>query len=173
MVYEKLSSTHSLDSLVTTAVVIFDEAVDRLINKVFRKTDFAVKSVIDSLFEHSGPLFELPIRLKVLLGLGVITKEIFSDIEAFIKLAEQIKNNENNRASTDNIDTEAQIIALVQQLHYIKNSAVTIESKPVPSDNPDSLLYQMQLMRWEKLIRSYLILAITDIYEQLQIDSPL
>lgn len=40
-------------------------------------------------------------------------------------------------------------------------------------ENPDSLLYQVKALRREKLIRSYLTLAITEIYEQLQIESPL
>ena len=75
-IYEKLNEATSIRGFITASVAIFDDAVEKLINRVFRKTDFVVKSVIDSLFETSGPLSELPIRLKVLLGLGVINQGV-------------------------------------------------------------------------------------------------
>ena len=41
-VYEKLNKAMSLRGFITIAVAIFDETIDELINRVFRKTDFAV-----------------------------------------------------------------------------------------------------------------------------------
>lgn len=87
-IYEKLNDAETIRGFITASVAIFDDAVDQLINRVFRKTDFVVKSVIDSLFETSGPLSDLAIRLKVLLGLGVVNHEVFEDINAFIKIKE-------------------------------------------------------------------------------------
>lgn len=95
-IYEKLNEATSIRGFITASVAIFDEAVDQLIQRVFRKTDFAVKSVVDSLFMTGGPLFDLSVRLKVLLGLGVITHAVFEDMYAFIKLKEKLSNDEKD-----------------------------------------------------------------------------
>ncbi|OBW93350.1 mannitol repressor protein [Gallibacterium salpingitidis] len=167
MIEEKLNEVTTARGLIIAAVTIFDEAIDHLINKVFRKTDFVVESVIESLFEHSGPLFDFKIRLKVLLGLGVISKEIFEDINAFIKLKEIINNQEQEASFSDPM-----FLKFIQQLHCIKESLFIKDPIPDPKAT-DSLLEQVKIIRWEKMIRSYLILSILHINEALQIESPL
>ncbi|OBX02695.1 mannitol repressor protein [Gallibacterium genomosp. 3] len=167
MIEEKLNEVTTARGLIIAAVTIFDEAIDHLINRVFRKTDFVVESVIESLFEHSGPLFDFKIRLKVLLGLGVLSKETFEDINAFIKLKETINNQEQEASFSDPM-----FFAFIQQLHCIKESLFIKD--PLPKQNStDSLLEQVKIIRWEKMIRSYLILSILHINEELQIESPL
>ena len=165
-IYEKLNEATSIRGFITASVAIFDDAVEKLINRVFRKTDFVVKSVIDSLFETSGPLSELPIRLKVLLGLGVINHEVFEDINGFIKIKETLNNAEKEYDFSDPI-----VADFLQSLHLLQDkSLLQFESD---SSDKDSLLYQVKALRREKLIRSCLSLTITDIYQQLQVESPL
>lgn len=166
-IYEKLNEATSIRGFITASVAIFDEAVDQLINRVFRKTDFAVKSVVDSLLSNSGPLCDLSIRLKVLLGLGIIEHHVFSDISHFIEIKEKLNNDEKEYDFADLI-----IIDFVQQLSC-QNDKSLLNFPMEKDENPDSLLYQVKALRREKLIRSYLTLAITEIYEQLQIESPL
>ncbi len=165
-IYEKLNEATSIRGFITASVAIFDDAVEKLINRVFRKTDFVVKSVIDSLFETSGPLSELPIRLKVLLGLGVINHEAFEDINSFIKLKETLNNAEKEYDFSDPIVAE-----FLQSLHLLQDKSL-LQFEPESGDK-DSLLYQVKALRREKLIRSCLSLTITDIYQQLQVESPL
>ena len=117
MIEEKLNEVTTARGLIIAAVTVFEEALDQLINKVFRKTDFVVESVIESLFEHSGPLFDFKIRLKVLLGLGVISKDIFEDIEQFLKLKEIINNQTQELSFSDPL-----LLDFVQQLNCIKDS---------------------------------------------------
>ncbi len=166
-IYEKLNDTTSIRGFITASVAIFNEAIDQLINRVFRKTDFAVKSVVDSLFMTSGPLFELEIRLKVLLGLGVINQNTFGDINSFIKIKEKLNNDEKEYHFFDQI-----IIDFTRELNHQKDKNI-LNFSPEKESDPDSLFYQIKTQRKEKLIRSCLILAITDIYEQLQVESPL
>ncbi|MFC0949897.1 MltR family transcriptional regulator [Pasteurella multocida] len=166
-IYEKLNEATSIRGFITASVAIFDEAVDQLINRVFRKTDFAVKSVVDSLLSNSGPLCDLSIRLKVLLGLGIIEHHVFSDIGHFIELKEKLNNDEKEYDFADLL-----IIDFIQQLSC-QNDKSLLNFPTDKDENPDSLLYQVKALRREKLIRSYLTLAITEIYEQLQIESPL
>lgn len=166
-IYEKLNDTASIRGFITASVAVFDEAIDRLINRVFRKTDFAVKSVVDSLFMTSGPLFELEIRLKVLLGLGVINQDVFEDITAFIKIKTTLNDDEKEYQFFDPM-----IIDFMQNLKLQKDKDI-LNFPPEKENNPDSLLYQIKTRRKEKLIRSCLMLTITDIYDQLQVESPL
>ncbi|OOF70334.1 MltR family transcriptional regulator [Rodentibacter caecimuris] len=165
IVYEKLDETVSVRGFITASVMVFDEAVNGLINRVFRKTDFAVQSVVDSLFETSGPLSDLSIRLKVLVGLGIIEHRIFEDIHHFIDLKEQLNNDEKEHTFSAWI-----IIEFARQLHTLTNKEYLDFIEEEPSE---SLLYQMKKQRREKLIRSCLTLSVTDIYEQLNVDSPL
>lgn len=165
-IYEKLNEATSIRGFIIASVAIFDAAVDRLINRVFRKTDFVVKSVIDSLFETSGPLSELPIRLKVLVGLGVIKHDVFEDINAFLQLKEILNNAEKEYEFDDQI-----VLDFVHSLNLLEDKSL-LQFEPDPMDK-SSLLYQVKARRREKLIRSCLSLTITDIYQQLQVESPL
>lgn len=102
-IYEKLNGTVSVRGFMIATVAIFEEAVDSLINRVFRKTDFVVQSVIDSLFTNDGPLGDLSVRLKVLLGLGVIQHNLFSDVNAFIQFKETLNKDEKEYTFDDEI----------------------------------------------------------------------
>ena len=164
--YEKLNDAQSIRGFVTTTVAFFDDAVDRLINKVFRKHDFAVKSVVESLFETSGPLAALSIRLKVLLGLGVVSHEVFEDITAFLQLKEQLNNDADEHHFADEL-----ILSFAHELQLFKDKDM-LPTESTPADLT-TLVGQMKHQRKEKLVRSCLILTVTEIYQQLQVESPL
>ena len=84
-VYEQLNDIPTLRGVITAAVNIFDHDVEQLMQRVFRKTDFAIKSVVDSLLGSSGPLADLSVRLKVLLGLGVLETKAYHDILCYLE----------------------------------------------------------------------------------------
>ncbi|WP_439239993.1 MltR family transcriptional regulator [Lonepinella sp. BR2474] len=165
-IYEKLNEASSIRGFITATVAIFDQAVDQLINRVFRKTDFAVQSVVESLFETSGPLFDLSIRLKVLLGLGVISHELFEDVSAFIQMKETLNNDEKEYDFVDHI-----VVRFAHSLNFLENKSL-LDFQPIKED-ADSLVFQMKHSRQEKLLRSCLILTVVEIYGQLQVESPL
>ncbi|MDO4430013.1 MAG: MltR family transcriptional regulator [Lonepinella koalarum] len=165
-IYEKLNDAVSVRGFMIAAVAIFDNAVDSLINRVFRKTDFVVQSVIESLFTNAGPLGDLSVRLKVLLGLGVIQHSLFVDVHEFIQLKEQLNNDEKDYAFDDEV-----ILSFLQKLTLLVDKSA-LKFEPL-SEDKNSLTYQMKSLRREKLIRSCLSLTIADIYAQLQIESPL
>ncbi|MGX3066084.1 MltR family transcriptional regulator [Ursidibacter arcticus] len=143
--------------------------VEGLIQRVFRKTDFALKSVVDSLFEHQGPLAELSVRLKVLLGLGVITPELYQDINAILELKIQLSDE-----IEEPLFTSALVISLIQKLHSTDLALITnVLKQKIQPENKDSMLFQMQQLRLEKVIRSSLTLSINHILESLSIESPL
>lgn len=165
-IYERLNDVSSIRGFVTASVAIFDELVDQLINRVFRKNDFAVKSVIDSLFETSGPLAALSIRLKVLLGLGVLSQEAFEDISSFMQLKDKLNEDSREYHFSDEL-----IVEFTHKLKLFKDKAMLPRHETMEAT--DSLVGQMKIRRREKLVRSCLILTVTEIYQQLQVESPL
>lgn len=166
---EQLSEVPSLRGFFALSVNQFAESIELLIQRVFRKADFALKSVVDSLFEHQGPLAELPVRLKLLLGLGVVSAEVFQDITLFLELKQQLSDKAEELPFSHPL-----VIKFAQDLHHIDLSPATELLKA--SRNPDyqdSIILQMQQARLERVMRSSLIIAVTDINEKLNVDSPL
>ncbi|MDP8034111.1 MltR family transcriptional regulator [Pasteurella atlantica] len=166
---EKLSDAPSLRGFLALSVNQFSHAVEQLINRVFRKKDFVVESVVNSLFEHQGPLAELPVRLKVLVSLGAISMEVFQDINLFIELKEYLSNEVEEFAFSD-----PKIIDFIKKLHHIDLTIILALLKQQPAlNNNNPIQYQMQQARLDKMIRSTLILAVSSISEKLDIESPL
>ena len=166
LIYEKLNDAVSIRGFVTATVSLFDDEVDRLINKVFRKNDFAVQSVVESLFETSGPLAALSIRLKVLLGLGVISNEVFEDVTAFLELKEQLNNDVDEHHFADEL-----ILSFTRELQLFKDKALLPKDEAI--FDLSTLVGKMKQQRKENLVRSCLILTVTEICRQLAIESPL
>jgi mannitol operon repressor len=50
-----------------------------LVLQVFRKDDYAVKYAVEPLLDGSGPLGDLSLRLKLIYGLGVISRHEYED----------------------------------------------------------------------------------------------
>lgn len=166
---EQLSEVTSLRGFLALATNQFAQNVDRLILRVFRKADFALKSVVDSLFEYQGPLAELSVRLKLLLGLGVISAEVFEDITLFIELKQHLSDEVEELPFS-----HPAIIQFTKDLHHIDLTPVAeILKHQTIGDHKDSMLFQMQQIRLERIMRSSLILAITEINEKLNVESPL
>ncbi|KGQ69455.1 mannitol repressor protein [Chelonobacter oris] len=170
-VYEQLNDIPTLRGVITAAVNIFDHDVEQLMQRVFRKTDFAVKSVVDSLLGSSGPLADLSVRLKVLLGLGVLETEAYQDIEYYLDLKVRLNNESKEYAFSSPLT-----LAFLNQLHSVQDKAILQKLEKElhgTQENKDSLLLQVKAMRHEKILRSYLLLSVNTICERLDIESPL
>lgn len=166
---DKLSEESTLKGFLTLANQLFASEVEQLIERVFRKTDFALKSVVDSLFEHQGPLSDLSVRLKVLLSLGVISPKVFEDISLFLEVKHHLIEEEEDFGFS-----HPAVVQFAKDLHHIDFFPINeLLNNKLSINNKDSMLFQMQQMRLEKMIRSSLILAVTEIDEQLKVDSPL
>lgn len=167
--YEKLNDINSIRGLVTATISIFDKNIDGLMQRIFHKRDFAVQSVVDSLLSRSGPLHELNTRLKLLFCLGVISTEVYNDIKSFSELKNHLNNDENEYTFASH-----NIIKFTKELNLVKDKDILDNFLSTKNDlqSSDSLLVKVQTSRTEKVVRSCLLLAIMDIYEQLQIESP-
>ncbi|WP_373778339.1 MltR family transcriptional regulator [Glaesserella sp.] len=166
---EQLNEVASLRGFLALSTNQLAEQVERLIQRVFRKTDFALKSVVDSLFEHQGPLAELPVRLKLLLGLGVISAELYEDINAFLDIKIRLSDEVEEHSFASPF-----VMQFSQKLHHIDLFQVSELSKLTSMiENKDSMQRQMQQLRIERVMRSSLILAVTKMLDMLDVESPL
>ena len=143
------------------------EGLDLLIERVFRQPNFALKSVVDSLFEHQGPLAERSVKMKLLLGLGVISAELYHDLTCFFEHRTSLADDTLSFSSEP-------FLAAAQQLHSADLSLIDeLRRQLEKTDAAHTMQRQMLQLRLERMVRSSLILAVVAMLEQLDSDSPL
>ena len=160
-VLEKLNARQTLSGFIQTAVLLLAEAVDQLILQAFRKDDYAVKYAVEPLLEGSGPLANLSVRLKLIYALGVISRDEYEDVELLVAL-----NNELEQEKTVYSFTDDEILGPISMLH----SMTALPPPPMlhmPEDVVDDALRAMQEQRYQQMVRSALVLSITDLITRL------
>ena len=88
-VLERLNAGKTVRSFLITAVELLTEAVNILVLQVFRKDDYAVKYAVEPLLDGDGPLGDLSVRLKLIYGLGVLSRPEYEDAELLMALRQQ------------------------------------------------------------------------------------
>jgi mannitol operon repressor len=166
-IIERLHAAPSVRGFFIATVDIFEEAIDSLVQRIFRSDYLAVKAVINPLLGSSGPLGDLTVRIKLLFGLGVVSDPVFHDIDAMIRLRNQLNND-----ATEYKFTDSEILLPIKKLNAIKKMGSLEFEPPQPSGELDLEFYQLQLARQEQVIKSSLSLMIVDICNDLNIDSP-
>ncbi len=167
-IIEKLNGASTVRGFFITTVDIFNDSVDDLIQRVFRKDNFAVQSVVGPLLHDSGPLGNLSVRLKLLFGLGVIADDVYHDIESMMKLRNMLNND-----AADYEFTDAAVLNAIMDLNLVRQTGM-IQVQPLVKDNDMSEeLFELQRARQQQMIRSSLLLVIVEICNELGKDSPL
>ncbi|CAM2932883.1 MltR family transcriptional regulator [Vibrio rarus] len=158
---EALSEADSAYECLLTAYDALDDTVDALLKSIFFKDDHAVKYVVDPLLTNDGPLGEIQVRTKLLLGLGSISKQIYDDIDIFVTLREWAKI-QGSKVSF----TEVDVLFELNKINAIKG-IMPIEFDADLLQGMSGATLEMFLSRHFKRVRSTLVLAVTDIITQL------
>ena len=166
-IIEKLNTTPSVRGFFITTVDVLESAIDILMQRVFRKDDFAVQSVVGPLLHDSGPLGDPSVRLKLLYGLGVIPDDVYHDIEDIIKLKNQLNNDVQEYQFTD-----PAILAAIKKLNLVNSMQMIPLDVAQPDEDIDSEFYQLQMLRQQQVIKSGLSLAVIEICNKLNKESP-
>lgn len=166
-IIERLNSAPSVRGFFITTVEVFNDAIDALIQRVFRKDNFAVQSVVGPLLHDSGPLGNLSVRLKLLFGLGVLPDDIYHDIEDIIKLRNQLNSDGSEYDFTD-----PKILVPIKKLNLVAKMGMVQLDVLEPDGDIDLDFYQLQLQRQQQIIKSGLSLAIVEICNELNKESP-
>ncbi|GAD78616.1 MltR family transcriptional regulator [Vibrio ezurae] len=158
---EALSEAESAHECLFTAYDVLDDTVDALLKSIFFKDDYAVKFVVDPLLTNDGPLGEIQVRTKLLLGLGSISKEVYDDIDIFVTLKEWAK------IQGDEVSfTEVDVLFELNRINSIKGIA-PLEFDASLLEGMSGATLEMFLTRHFQRVRSTLVLAVTDIVAQL------
>jgi mannitol operon repressor len=156
-VLEKLNAGKSVRGFIIAAVELLTEAVNILVLQVFRKDDYAVKYAVGPLLSGTGPLGELSVRLKLMYGLGVISRNEYEDAELLMAMREELNHDGNEYRFTDD-----EILGPFGELHCVP----ALPPAPVltPGVVPvDEALQAMQRQRYQQMVHSTMVLSVTDL----------
>lgn len=181
-VLERLNAEKSVESFLSSTVFLLSDAVKLLMDKIFRKDDYAVRYAVDPLFTGEGPLSELHLQLKLIYALGIIERNEYEDAEYLLALYEELAERQNidiglktERAKHEKVFyqfTDNEVVAVCEQLHCVKDKSllqdsVLQNSALSSSDNLDELSFALQQKRKRQIIKSTLVLSVTNLLSNL------
>ena len=157
-ILEKLNQQADIHGLLRVAIKLINDSVNQLILKVFRKDPHASKFVIPSLIGKNGPLNDTSVCLKLLYALGIITREDYEDIELLMAILDELEQDGKNYTYLDD-----EILGPISLLHDM--IVPPNWNYPPNQDNGivDTLKSSMYQNRHQQVIRSALIISITDL----------
>lgn len=162
-VLESLNAAQSVRDFMLMAVELLAEAVGMLMLQVFRRDDYAVKYAVEPLLSGSGPLGELSVRLKLIYGLGMISRREYEDTELLMALAEELAYDQQAYRFTDD-----EILGPIGEFHCIP-ALPSPPQLPVGGDADDQLLTAMQQQRYQQMVRSTLVLSLTELIANIRL----
>ncbi|SCB75076.1 mannitol operon repressor [Gilliamella bombicola] len=159
-ILEKLNQQADIHSLLAVAIKLINDNVNKLILKVFRKEPHAIKFVIPSLVGKNGPLNDTSVCLKLLYALGIISREDYEDIELLIAILDELEQDDRQYTYLDD-----EILGPISLLHdmVLPPSWESQREKAKQSGIVDTLKSSMYQNRYQQMIRSALIIAITEL----------
>jgi len=155
-VLEKLNAGKTVRSFLIAAVELLAEALNVLVVQVFRKDDYAVKYAVEPLLSGAGPLGELSVRLKLMYGLGVISRHEYEDAELLMALREEL-----NHDGTEYRFVDDEILGPFGELHCV--AALPPAPAFLQPGEADESLIAMQRQRYQQMVRSTMVLSVTDL----------
>ena len=158
-VLERLNAGKTVRSFLIATVELLTEAVNIMVLQVFRKDDYAVKYAVEPLLDGDGPLGDLSVRLKLIYGLGVISRAEYEDAELLMALREELNHDGNEYSFTDD-----EILGPFGELHCVA------ALPPTPLfDESDADLLAMQKLRYQQVVRSTMMLSLTELISKISL----
>ncbi|OIQ24880.1 MltR family transcriptional regulator [uncultured Vibrio sp.] len=164
---ETLSEAKDANECLMAAYDAIDDTLDALINSIFHKDDYAVKYVVDPLLSNDGPLGDILVRCKLLLGLGIISKSVYDDIDIFVTLKEWAKL-QGNKVSF----TEVDVLFELNKITAVQKMMPIVYDISLESDLDEVMLAMFQERHYHK-VKSTITLAVTELINTLTKDNAL
>lgn len=159
---EVISQADSSSALFSAAFHALDDAIGAVMQNLFYKNGEAVKYIVDPLMTSQGPLADLKVRAGLLLGLGFFEREIYNDLESFVRLKEYGEIHGEGLSFTDSY-----VLNELRSIAAIKRS-MPIEFDPSMIDGLSETMMRMFIERHNQKVQSTVVLAITDLVERLR-----
>lgn len=153
---EALSEAENASQCLLAAYDALNNTIDNVLKSIFYKNDYSVKFVVAPLLDNDGPLGDIMIRAKLLLGLGVIEKTMHDDINIFVTLRDWVKIQDGQVDFTEqNIIYELNKVTAIAQI-------MPIEFEPEIFQTLNGTILDMFLERHHQKVKSTIALAITE-----------
>lgn len=163
-ILEQLNQEPYIHGLLLTARTLISKSVNKLMMRVFRKEKHAIKFVIPSLVDHNGPLNDLSVRLKLLYALSIISREEYEDIELLMAVLDELNSDSKEYTYTDD-----EILGPISLLHdmLLPPNLPTKRTVHMEIGIVDSMKSSLYSQRYQQVIRSSLIIAITALIDRI------
>lgn len=165
-VFRRLTEPENPRGFFIEVVEMLEEGIDTMMRHAFRQEEYAVKYAIDPLLNNKGPLADIRIRLKLIFALGLISLDLSQDIERYIQIRDFLLNDIHDYRFGDDA-----VRGRIEQLHGLQHISMMNVDDVIPKSDP--YLYEMQMNRRDQIIRSALLLAVSNVMEKLTSGSPI
>ncbi len=162
---EVISQADSPSTVLSAAYHALDDAVGAVMQLMLSRSGQSVQYIVDPLMTTQGPLGEIKVRAALLLGLGVMNREVYADLEVFLRLKEYSDSSEKQTSFTD-----LYVLTELRSVEAIKRT-MPIEYDPSMISGLSDSMMTMFIERHNQKVRSTIVLAITELVEQLRIGS--
>ena len=165
-IIERLSAADTAYDFFTVSYDLFEDAINIQLQNIFKKDTHTLKYAIEPLLNKNGPLANIDVRIKLLYSLGLLSRHTFQNIEIFIELNRFVK-------------MESRTIDFLSPLIINRLKAITTMPTMPTNLNVNGVednshyIVQMKLEQNKQVIKSSLILAITEIIKELHRETPL
>jgi len=106
-----------------------------------------------------GPLGELSVRLKLIYGLGIISRGEYEDCELLMALREELNHDHSDYRFVDD-----EILGPFGELHCV---AAWPQAPALSGD--DEMLRAMQQQRYQQVVRSTMVLSLTELISRISL----
>lgn len=162
---EVISQADSPSAVLSAAFHALDDAVGAVMQVMLSRSGQSVQYIVDPLMTTQGPLGNIKVRAALLLGLGVMSREVYADLEVFLRLKEYSEGSEKLTSFTD-----LYVLTELRGVEAIKRT-MPIEYDPSMISGLSDSMMTMFIERHNQKVRSTIVLAITELVEQLRIGS--
>lgn len=156
---EVISQADSVYAIFNAAYHALDDTVGAVMQNVLHKNDSSVRFIVDSLMAAQGPLGDIMVRAGLLLGLGFMPREIYTDIQTFVHLKEYSESKDPQIDFTD-----SDLLAKLRKVETIKQT-MPIDYDPSMLSGLSESMLKMFTDRHNQKVQSTIVLAITNLVE--------
>lgn len=160
---EVISQADNPSSVLIAAYHALDDTVGAVMQAMLSRNGQAVQYIVDPLMKNQGPLGDIKVRAGLLLGLGVMNRQVYGDLEVFLRLKEYAEDADKPLSFTD-----LYVLTELRSAEVIKRT-MPIEYDPSMITGLSDSMMTMFIERHNQKVRSTIVLAITELVEQLRL----
>lgn len=161
---EVITQADSPSSVIVAAYHALDDAIGAVMQRILSRNEQEVQCIVDPLMGATGPLGNVKVRAGLLLGLGVLSREVYADLEVFLRLTEYCEDAAKPVSFTD-----LYVLTELRSIEAVKRT-MPIEYDPSMISGLSEVMMKMFIERHNQKVRSTIVLAITDLVSQLSVE---